>query len=262
MKTLLILAGVAVAGVVAAVVLSGNDDKPSEPRPKPEPKPDPKPHRGPLPPSGKITGYPYTIRHTGGAGPDSNVPVVVVFHGLGGNPEAMADYLEPYLDTPVRLILPRGKNRYGENPAWWLVRAASNDQAKLTAQMEWVAKDIRPFLDAVATAYGRKLIVTGHSQGGMASALVAAYHPELIEKAIAGAPWLPEALWTSRTAPLHAVHGVEDRTIPFARSEIWLEAMARDGAPVTLERVEGGHALNDAVRDAWGSAVEDTAAAA
>lgn len=242
---------VAVVGALALLLLARSSSRTPE-----APWSQPEPSHEPLPGSGTIAGYDYTVRYVGGPPyPDGGTPVVVLFHGLGGNPELLASWLEPYLDGPVVLVLPRGKNRYGRNPAWWLERAGSDDQETLAAQMEWTARDLRPFLEAVWSAYGEDLVLTGHSQGGMAAALMATHHDDLVKGAVSAAPWVPPPLWDSDMAPVYAVHGVDDRTIPYDRTKVWLDTMASEGAAVTLEPVDGGHGLSGALRDAWGRAV-------
>jgi predicted esterase len=223
----LILLGVAVAAVALAYAK--------------RPKTKTKVKRSTIPDQGVIAGYPYFVEHINGAVIGDRSPAIIVAHGLGVTPQGITNLVRPLVGRPAHLIVPSGKNKFGANPAWWLARAADPDQDTLAAQMTWVANDIELFLHQVRAAYG-PLTVVGHSQGAMLAALLAAKHPELIRNAVGASAWLPQALWTTHTAPLTVVHGTADGTIPFARTRAWVDQMAVNGAPITLVEVPGaGH---------------------
>ncbi len=202
-----------------------------------------------MPDKGSVAGYQYETHHVRGAG--AGAPVVVLFHGLGGTQAGTSALLTSFLSSPAHVIVPRGKNRFGSNPAWWLTRAADADQDTLAEQMAWTVGDFAPFLETVKKAYGRKPIAVGHSQGAMMASALALQKPTRVKRAIAASAWVPEALWSTNGAPLTIVHGQDDATIPFDRTAQWVQSERERGAPITLRGVPGGHGLSGALHDAW-----------
>lgn len=206
-----------------------------------QPKPKTATKRVLIPDQGTIAGYQYFVEHINGAVVGDHSPAIIVAHGLGVTPNGIVNLVRPLVSKPAHLIVPSGKNKFGTNPAWWLERAASDDQQQLADEMAWTAQDLKPFLQKVRAAYGT-LTVVGHSQGAMLSALLAAKHPNLIRNAVAAAAWLPQPLQTTKTAPLIVVHGSSDGTIPFARTRAWIDQANASGASIKLVEVPGaGH---------------------
>jgi len=177
-------------------------------------------------------------------------PVLVVFHGMGSTPGAIAPYVQS--DRPVKVIIPRGFNKLGSYRAWWFERAASADQGKLAAQMQWAAGAIRPLFAEIRRCNpGSRIVSAGHSQGGMMALNTARFVPE-VDRAIAGSGWLPVGL-QGAMKPTTAVHGVADEIVPFARTRDWIESL---GSPHKFVQVAGGHALDGALLTAWRAAID------
>jgi predicted esterase len=180
-----------------------------------------------------------------------------MLHGMGGTPDSITAAALDGLDEPAHLILPTGKNTYGSNPAWWLERAASDDQEQLAAEMEWTVDDFAPFLEALTAAYGYKPIVAGHSQGGMLAAAIASRRPDAARIAIVGSGWVPQSMWNPTVAAgeILAVHGDLDETVPYERTLAWAE-FVDDAAPVSLYTVPGAaHPITGDLRTAFNDAL-------
>lgn len=123
--------------------------------------------------------------------------------------------------------------------------------------MAWAVGDFGPFLDAVRTAYGRRPILAGHSQGAMFASALALQDPTLVAKAVGAASWVPEPLWSSAGSPIDLVHGTLDETVPYQRTAEWVGTEHARGAPIALLAVDGGHRLTGPLHAAWVSTVED-----
>jgi predicted esterase len=163
-----------------------------------------------------------------------------------------ADLLAPYIEEKAHIIVPRGKN---SGPKWWLGRAADADQESLSDQMSWTVEDFAPFLDAVRSAFGRRPIVAGHSQGGMMSAALALSYPGKVRKGYAASAWVPEAMWSNNGAPLYLVHGVADTTVPYQRTANWAAEAKAHGAHIEFVPVAGGHGLSGDLQQTWVDAI-------
>lgn len=211
-----------------------------------------------LPPIGTLDGVDYIVREVGGATQGDGSPVVIAFHGLGATPELMGNLLE---SAPIaaHVVLPTGKNSYGKNHAWWTERAAADDQQLLGEQMTWAADDISPFIRSVRRAYGRRPVLFGHSQGGMMTALLA--QRDLGAAAvIAGSSWVPESIQSAPVVETHFIHGDGDTTIPFDRTQAWVQSMIAGGAPVKWHPVDAEHGISGELRAELMSTLESTVA--
>ena len=141
---------------------------------------------------GVAAGLSYVVVQPREVAPDAELPMVVSIHGRGGEPRApVGRYLD--LDTPVRLILPRGPLRHGSGFAWMPVSAHAGDSAALNESLE---ERLRELADAMVVWRRRYPtrglpIVTGFSQGGILSATVAVTHPESVSHAFPVAGWIP-----------------------------------------------------------------------
>lgn len=205
------------------------------------------------PGGGQLAGYNYIEFTTGGAAYDEQLPLIVFFHCLGCEPQSMVKYLA---DLPVaaRVVMPYGREQFGGEPAWWTLRAKTEDQAGLAAQMDAASGDMACFVEMAAHCFntrGRPIIV-GHSQGAMMTFAVAAKRPNLIKAAIPASGWLPENLWATSMPPTYAVHGMKDRTVNFSRTEDFVNRSQQAGHPIEWYPIEGkGHGLSGDLLGTW-----------
>lgn len=97
---------------------------------------------------------------------------------------------------------------------------------------------------------GQRPVLAGSSYGGLASAWLAAAHPERFRGVLLLAPALhyaeppvtaADALRAPPGLPVHIIHGVGDPVVPVQASRDYIARSA--GALATLEEVDDGHAL-------------------
>jgi len=189
--------------------------------------------------------------------PDTELPMVVMVHGLGDRPESMLGLLDDDLPGPTRIIAPRAPDSYGQGFSWFSERA-SGDRLALERQMKKTAAD---FVRNLSRVHGSrpttgKPILSGFSQGGMLSFTVATHHPDAIDKAVPVAGWLPEGLWPEGEPPegapaIVALHGTADPVLPLAPTQAAVEALTERGWTVELKTFEGvQHKIPSEVREA------------
>ncbi|MEZ4451232.1 MAG: dienelactone hydrolase family protein [Nannocystaceae bacterium] len=219
--------------------------------PTPAPAPAPAPIAAPTPapapdeavPRGyrHLAGIDYVERVTGGADPESALPMIVAIHGLGDRPENFGRIFAG-LRTPARVILPAGLDPSGDGFSWFPVRARSRDVVGLARGLKTAADRLAPFVEALPAARPTqgKPVVTGFSQGGMLSFALAVDHPALVAAAFPVGGWLPPPLWPedpppAGAPPIVALHGEVDAVVALAPTRDAVDRLRELGWDARLE---------------------------
>lgn len=185
---------------------------------------------------------------TGGADPESALPLLVVLHGLGDPPERVLNLFKE-LAPPTRLIAPRAPDPWGEGTSWYPVPARTPGtvlaRAELVARLIGSVSRLRP-------TRGRA-VVTGFSQGGVLSYTLAAAHADVIAAALPIAGMLPPGMPAPNRPRLglkvRAFHGMADARIPFADAERTVAQLTAAGIDAQLAAFPGvGHAVSSEMR--------------
>lgn len=191
---------------------------------------------------------------TGGADPESPLPMIIAIHGLGDSPQNFRALLEEF-DRPARVILPRALDAHDEGWSWFPIRARDRD-------VEALAQGIDRAADALAPAIAQlcqqrptigKPIVTGFSQGGMLSFALAVQHGDLFAAALPIGGWLPEPLWppdgNPKAPPIFAFHGDADVAVRYEPTKLACDHLNGLGYRVELETYVGiGHMISNDIR--------------
>lgn len=207
---------------------------------------------------GSLAGFDYIEFVTGGANPNTSLPLIVYFHSLGSEPRGLAKTLQD-LSAPARVVMPRGNERWGSGPAWWPMRSKDEDQHRLAGYMYKTSRQMSEFIHEISRCRPTigKPILAGHSQGGMMTMITAAANPKAFRGAVAASGWIPVELWPKRLPPMIAIHGTADITVPYPRTKDFLERAIQAGLPIRFIPIEGaGHGLSGQLRKTWKSAIE------
>lgn len=205
-----------------------------------------------------FAGFDYIEYVTGGADPNSKLPLIVYFHSLASEPRGLAKNLR---DLPIRarIVMPRGNETWGKGPAWWPMRSRTEDQHALAVAMNYTARQMTNFIREIARCRPTigKPVIAGHSQGGMMTYAVAAAAPGLVRAAVPASGWLPTELWPKKLPPTVALHGTKDVTVAYGRTKDFLERAIEAGLPIQFIPIQGaGHGLSGDLKSTWKSAVE------
>lgn len=174
----------------------------------------------------------------------SDLPVLVMIHGLGDRPEAFL-HLGDALKTPHRALALRGISDYsgsfGQGHAWFSTRVRDGKIKALSKEIDHAASRVAKGLKALNQEEKqpkRRFIVTGFSQGGILSYALAVQYPELVATALPIAGLLPppsrkteSTAQQGRSTKIIAFHGEADRIVPYARAQAlgaWLETQRFD----------------------------------
>lgn len=162
---------------------------------------------------------------------DPALPLVVGLHGKGGSPERFAHQFDG-ADLANDVILIEGFIADEDRAAWfeWPPNTSDDQLAGLVT-----AAEARLWSVIAKLAHGRKVIVTGFSQGAVMTYALAAKHPEQIAYAFPIAGRLPAKLApTARGAPIYALHGVDDPIVEIAYGRSAIAGFSAAGGPAQL----------------------------
>jgi len=235
-----------IAIVAAGLALTSGRKSSSKPAPRPK-ECDGLTHSG-----GRLAGIDYLEIVTGGADPNSRLPMIISLHGLGYDFNAHIKWLEE-LQVPARVILPNGflpRSNNESKRTWWksYSHKALQDASKGIAQFVHLIQQCRPTV-------GRP-VITGHSMGGFIALDFATQFPELISFSVPVAATRGSSLWDIHPqVPVYAVHGKLDNSYSSAVS--YYHEMHERGLPVYLTTVDSGsHRIASANAEAWRSVLE------
>lgn len=174
-------------------------------------------------------------------------PLVVAIHGRGDRPENWVEDIRTF-PGKAQIVIPRAFEPYGDGFSWFPLREGMTDE---TLGAAVGASEARLWNGILAVARGRKVIVTGFSQGGILSFAMASRHPDVVTHAFPCAGGCPGPLLPknkAKAAPILAFHGTEDRVlqIQFAREAV--HAFQEQGNEAQLKEYPGlGHSMNAAM---------------
>ena len=183
---------------------------------------------------------------------DESAPLVVAVHGMGDKPD---NWIESWRTFPAKaqIVLPKAFTKYGEGFSWFELRDGMTD-AELGAEVGGAEEKL--WKGIAKLAGGRRMIVTGFSQGGILSFAMAARHADKIAFAfpVSGScpgPILPKD--RARAAPLVAFHGTSDNVLAFKWGQGAVNAFKEQGNDATLKAYPGvGHTITPEMRaDLW-----------
>lgn len=204
------------------------------------------------PAGGELDGIQYLERLTPGADPSAPLPMVIVFHALGATASGYASFGNN-LSRPARVIIPQGIESFGRGRSW-KIRVGRPDPdlwVEVANQLSHFVADI-----ALCRPTVGKPVLTGSSQGGHVSYLLASTHPYLVRGAVAVSGWLPPELWNPRMAPTVGIHGTDDRQVSYAETLAFAREMMERGAPMSFLSFPAAHQISTPMRRSWLESVD------
>jgi predicted esterase len=174
---------------------------------------------------------------------DPGAPLVVALHGRGSSPEGF-DSVWRSIPSPVEIALPQAFERNWMG--WqWFEAGPWMTEGEFEAAVSDAEKKLWPAI--VEAAHGRKLVVTGHSQGAMMAYVMAARHPEIV-KVIPVSGGGPHGLMPRDHpgAPVYALHGTDDSKVSVGWARQTIADLRAAGGFAELREFPGaGHRIDD-----------------
>ena len=202
----------------------------------------------------------YLERYSGGASEKSrDLPVIVAVHGLGDRPRGFVGALDG-LALKARLIVPRAPNAYGSGYSWFPFRRdpSRKNLTEMAAAMKRAGDRLAQLLAELKEIHGVRPVLTGFSQGGALTFIVATHHPARVHAAIPLGGWLPEPLRSvslpigAHAPAISALHGEADTLVPLSPTKDAVDALQARGFEVELQGFSGvGHSIPTAMRRRW-----------
>ncbi|MFT3711370.1 MAG: dienelactone hydrolase family protein [Archangium sp.] len=176
--------------------------------------------------------------------------MIIVLHAMGGEPSGVLEMFRGY-GGRARLIVPFGHPK-GNMYAWYESEADAAREGDRLAS--WISAVV------AARPTEGKPVVTGFSQGGIMSFVIATTHPDEISAAVPISGLLPAALYPSaavrsaKLPPVFAFHGAEDLAVPVSGARASIVELQRVGYSATLREFSGiGHDTSAAeLREVFG----------
>lgn len=188
-----------------------------------------------------------------GASCDDELPTLVVIHGLGDTPES---FVEVYtsIATPVRILALRAPIPWGGGYAWFPYRSRATSHETIAEALRGVVPRVLATIDhvcAMRRCRGRP-IVSGFSQGGMASYALAALAPSRFRAAYPISGFFATGLdpVSSTEKPfIRGFHGGADDVVSADADRAGAARLRAAGYEVELTVLEGvRHTIPAAIR--------------
>ena len=197
----------------------------------------------------------YEIYLTGQADPTSELPLIIILHFMGGNPDLMFSYLLKGIDYPTRVIAPYGQYAYEGQYSWFpesLYDEEEGNQGKFVEEITGILLENVERWEQEYSTEG-KPIYLGMSQGGdIGFTLVSQYGDRFrLFIPIAGR-LLEEEIISRRTAgKVRIHHGEKDPIVPIIRAREAAHRLQSVGMDVKLREYIGiEHVLTKEIRKA------------
>ena len=191
-------------------------------------------------------GVRFLVNFRGGA--DERAPLVVAIHGRGDTPDHFARLFEGW-SARAEIAWPQASEPYSDGFSWF-PGSRSMSEAEFAAAMDVAERRLWPAI--VELARGRRVFVTGFSQGGMLSYVLAARHPREIAYAFPVSGGAPRPLLPrdrAPAAPIYAIHGASDGLIEVEMARSTVAKFKEEGAMVVLREFAGvGHTITSEMR--------------
>jgi len=191
-------------------------------------------------------GIRFIVTFRGGA--DDQAPLVVGMHGRGGKPERFAGVFQNF-DGRAEIAFAQAPSKWNDGWSWFPEWHGDDDPAFATA---FDATEKQLWQGIKELSRGRRVIVTGFSQGGVLSYVLAARHPREIAYAFPiGGAAPPGFLPRDRqpAAPIYALHGANDQVIDIAAARSTIAVFKEQGVRAELHEFPGvGHDMPAEVR--------------
>ena len=193
----------------------------------------------------------------GPEGPREGAPLIIALHPWGSAGRPMIRLLERGLapDRAVRVIAPDGILAYEPGRAWLTAAVADADPELLAREAIRSANAVRALIRREAEP-STPVIVVGISQGAVVGYTLAARFPDLAVAVVAAAGLLPDRVQTTERADstaastsVTAVHGEQDRFVPFSYARRGLRRLRAAGHDTAMRsRARGSHAIRGPLR--------------
>ena len=184
--------------------------------------------------------------------PASSAPMLVLFHGAGGNDQLWRSLSIEAMAEAHGMIILATESRY---TTWDGVQLGRYDVdvAFLNQAMQHVFARVN--VDST------KVAIAGFSDGASEALGIGVANAAIFRKIIAYSPGVLNLIYARGTPDVFVAHGLTDAVTPFQYTRDWtVEVLRRNGMQVEFYPFEGGHAIPSQVETASFNWLNGTAA--
>lgn len=219
-----------------------------------------------VPPTLAPTAPIYIERVTGGGRADEALPLIFAIHGYGDRPEDFSRVASGF-PAKARWIFLRGFEPMGNGHAWFPIRFRDGRAEALAVGLQQASERVAKEISKLKRERPTKgpVLVTGFSQGGMLSFALAVQAEPVVDAAFPVGGWLPDVMIPSEgrsTVPIVALHGADDRVVPFEATRSMIERLKPRVVELEFVPFEGvGHSISPEMHAALFAAIQRRLAA-
>lgn len=168
--------------------------------------------------------------------------VAVLLHGYGSNEFDLIPLArELGFEGPIESFV--GPVEAGSGHAWFPIDFQSTGVRYAPDAADEPLKRLATSLKELRAIHaGHELVVLGFSQGAMMTMMLAAEHPDALDRGVALSGALPRPLKVpsgARHPPVFMAHGTADKVVPVERGRAAHEALRELGVSVTFREYDG-----------------------
>lgn len=184
---------------------------------------------------------------TGGATAEDKLPLVIAVHGLGDNSKKFARLFSGFKE-PARIVCPQGPIPHGNGYSWFDTRISKGRVTSIDlGEIEEASDRLAILISSLSKSRPTtgKAVITGFSQGGVLSFVVAFRHPDSVGVAIPVGGILPEEIKqppVEQQGPppvVRALHGEDDRLVEHAWAKASVARLKKLGMDAKLTSFPG-----------------------
>lgn len=188
-----------------------------------------------------------------GAAPDQAMPLLIALHYSGGSAAESFDNYDQVVG-PVRILVPLGAYPKRRGLSYFPIDYYQRSPTEQLRIARATSDRLALFVAAAAALHHAQPVVSGISQGGDLSLMLAVDHPELIKAAFPLAAVIPEGLTPGpspsrgRRPCIVVMQGEDDPIVEVSRTRSRVAALSRS-LPIVLKTYPGlGHDISDAMK--------------
>jgi phospholipase/carboxylesterase len=149
---------------------------------------------------------------------DKRLPVLIALHYSSSSTAEVFQFYDS-IGTDMRIILPRGNYRKRQGHSWFPPDHYSKDSTTQIETTRHTVDSVAAFIRELYQKYPVKPVVSGLSQGGDISLLLALRYPQLLKASLPMLGFVHREAYTflkkssTATIPIHLVHGEADKIV-------------------------------------------------
>ncbi len=205
-----------------------------------------------------IAGFEYTEVIIGEEKAD--LPLLVAFHYSGSDAAETLTFYDS-IKVPLRIIIPKGNFPHKKGFSYFKPGYYQQDSAMQFSMARKTVDSLAAFVRAVNMKFKTRAIVSGASQGGDISLLLAVYYPRLIKASFPVAAVISKHIRvnTGNRTPVYFFHGETDPIVSIDYTRMMVKSLEKKLPVKLFTYKEIGHDISPAMKTDYSRLIEKLA---